>query len=65
MNFAWKFMLPMTLINILVAAIWHFMATGFARWAVCLGLVLACYYALGQGLFTHRHWAKRVYKYAE
>src|SRR5689334_15557727 len=31
MNFAWKFMLPMALINILVAAIWHFMPTGGAR----------------------------------
>jgi NADH-quinone oxidoreductase subunit H len=65
MNFAWKFMLPMALINILVAAIWHFMPAGPARWAVCIGLVGSCYYALGQGLFTHRHWAKRVYKYAE
>src|SRR5205823_10548217 len=24
MNFAWKFMLPMTLINVVVAGLWHF-----------------------------------------
>ena len=28
MNFAWKFMLPMALMNIVAAAIWHFMPHG-------------------------------------
>ncbi len=31
MNFAWKFMLPMSLVNIVTAGLWHFMAT--ARYA--------------------------------
>ena len=25
MDFAWKFMLPMTLLNIFAAGVWHFM----------------------------------------
>src|SRR5882672_7173909 len=65
MNFAWKFMLPMTLVNLLAAAIWHFMAPGFSRWAVCSLMILGPYVALGRGLFTRRHFSRRVYRYAE
>src|SRR5690348_2656807 len=32
MNFAWKFMLPMALINILVTGVWHFLSEGLSRW---------------------------------
>ena len=38
MNFAWKFMLPMALINIVVAGLWHFMGRGWERWMVCAAL---------------------------
>src|SRR5487761_2336204 len=31
MNFAWKFMLPLALINILIAGIWHFMGHDWLR----------------------------------
>jgi NADH-quinone oxidoreductase subunit H len=65
MNFAWKFMLPMALVNLLTAGVWHFMEPGFARWAVCLFLVLGPYVVLGRSLFEHRHLAKRTYRYAE
>src|SRR5215831_13683830 len=39
MNFAWKFMLPMTLVNIVVAGVWHFMEPGLPRWAVCACII--------------------------
>src|SRR6267142_2989340 len=39
MNFAWKFMLPMALINIVAAAVWHFMSPGLIRWLVCAVIV--------------------------
>src|SRR6266850_1025872 len=65
MNFAWKFMLPMALMNILAAAIWYFMPAGFVRWAICLGLVIGFYYVLGHALFAHKNLTKRVYRYAE
>jgi hypothetical protein len=41
------------------------MESGFARWAVCLFLVLGPYIILGRSLFEHRHLAKRTYQYAE
>lgn len=65
MNFAWKFMLPMALVNLLAAGIWHFMEPGFARWAVCLLIVLGPYVMLGRSLFEHKQFAKRIYRYAE
>jgi NADH-quinone oxidoreductase subunit H len=65
MNFAWKFMLPMTLVNLLAAGVWHFMGAGFARWAVCLLMVLGPYIMLGRSLFEHKQLAKRTYRYAE
>ena len=35
MNFAWKFVLPFTLLNLLVTALWRFMGEGWLRWVVC------------------------------
>jgi NADH-quinone oxidoreductase subunit H len=65
MNFAWKFMLPMALVNLLAVGVWHFMGAGFARWAVCFLLVLGPYILLGRSLFEHKQLAKRTYRYAE
>ncbi len=65
MNFAWKFMLPMALINILAAGVWRFMSPGVARWLVCALLVLGPYILLGRALFEHKHVGKRTYRYAE
>ncbi len=65
MNFAWKFMLPMGLINILVAGVWRFMTPGAARWLVCALLVLGSYVLLGYGLVENKRLAKRTYRYAE
>jgi len=65
MNFGWKFMLPMALVNLLAAGVWHLMEPGFARWGVCLMLVLGPYIMLGRSLFEHKQLAKRTYRYAE
>jgi NADH-quinone oxidoreductase subunit H len=65
MNFAWKFMLPMALINIVTAGFWHFMQPGFVRWAVCALMILGPYFALGRGLSKGKNLAKRVYRYAD
>ncbi len=32
MNFAWKFMLPLALVNILAAGVWHYMTVDWQRW---------------------------------
>jgi NADH-quinone oxidoreductase subunit H len=72
MAFAWKFMLPMTLINILIAGLWRFSrdwqlpagAVGMAaRWIICAVLLLAAYYIFGRALQPRL--AKRTYRYAE
>lgn len=65
MNFAWKFMLPMALINIITAGVWHFMTPGFERWLVCAALVVAPYLLLGRGLMESKKIEKRTYRYAE
>jgi len=66
MNLAWKFLLPMTLINLVVAAIWHY--TGEAGWNLALrwifgaALLVGPYWLLGRGFETSV--GKRVYRYA-
>ena len=66
MNFAWKFMLPMALLNIVVAGLWHF--TGregwslIVRWLLCAAILLIPYLLLGRALETK--FVKRVYRYA-
>ncbi len=65
MNFAWKFMLPLALINLITAASWHYMSPGLARWIVGATLVLGPYLLLGRGLLTGKQITKRVYRYAE
>lgn len=65
MNFAWKFMLPMTLINLLAAGLWRFLPSGLVRWAVCLLVVVVPYVWLGRALAAGRKWGRRTYRYAE
>jgi NADH-quinone oxidoreductase subunit H len=64
MNFAWKFMLPMALLNLVTAGVWHFLPPGVLRWGVCSLLVVVPYVLLGRGL---QGWKleKRVYQFAE
>jgi len=65
MNFAWKFMLPLALINLLTAAVWHYMPPGMPRWLVGGALVVGPYLMLGRGLMAGKHISKRTYRYAE
>jgi NADH-quinone oxidoreductase subunit H len=65
MNFAWKFMLPMALINILVTGLWRFMQVGTVRWLVCALLILVPYVVLGRALAEGGNVGKRIYRYAE
>ncbi|MFC5863022.1 NADH-quinone oxidoreductase subunit NuoH [Acidicapsa dinghuensis] len=69
MNFAWKFMLPMTLLNLMVAAAWRFLgdsATGaWLRWVLCAGVLLLAYVGLGRVLMRKQRLGARSYRYAE
>jgi len=70
MNFAWKFMLPMALINLVVVAVWtytrpwNYFGAELVRWLLCVGLLLAPYLLLGRNLLRNRKWGPRTYRYA-
>jgi NADH-quinone oxidoreductase subunit H len=63
MNFAWKFLLPMALINIGVAGVWHLMMPGIVRWTVTVGAVLLAYLGLSRSFLVRR--PRRIYRYAD
>jgi NADH-quinone oxidoreductase subunit H len=65
MNFAWKFMLPMTLMVIFSAGLWRFLPPGVARWLICAAPIAGLYVVLGRALQGGRKIGKRVYRYAE
>ncbi|MBM3823322.1 MAG: NADH-quinone oxidoreductase subunit NuoH [Verrucomicrobia bacterium] len=65
MNFAWKLMLPLSLINIVNAGLWHHLGSGPLRWLVSATLVVAPYFLLGQGLAARARWAPRTYRWVE
>jgi len=65
MNLAWKFMLPMTLINIFTAALWHFMPAGILRWLACIALLVIPCIALSRGLKQGKKLQVRTYRFAE
>ena len=65
MNFAWKFVLPLTLLNLMVAALWRFMGEGWLRWVVCSAILLLAYVAMGRVGMRREHFGPRSYRYAE
>jgi NADH-quinone oxidoreductase subunit H len=65
LNFAWKFMLPMALLNLVTTGVWRFMQPGPSRWLVCAILVIVPYILLGRGLMQSKKWEKRIYRFAE
>jgi NADH-quinone oxidoreductase subunit H len=70
MNFAWKFMLPMTLVVVLSAGIWRFLPASAAvsavvRWLVCALVIALPYIALARALEQGKRIEKRTYRYAE
>ena len=65
MNFAWKFVLPMCLLNLLVTGLWRFMGDGWLRWVVCSAILLLAYAGLGLGEMRRQRLGTRSYRYAE
>lgn len=65
MGFAWKFMLPMALINVVDAGLWHYLAPGPVRWLVCAAVIAVPYALLGRGLAAGKGIGPRTYRYAE
>ena len=65
MNFAWKFVLPYTLLVLFVTALWRFMGEGWERWVVCSAILIAAYVIVGRLQMSRRKFAPRSYRYAE
>ena len=65
MNFAWKFMLPMTLVNIFAAAAWRFMPSGWIRWSISSVFIAAAFLLLSRGLRGGTSFRPRQYRFAE
>jgi NADH-quinone oxidoreductase subunit H len=69
MGFAWRFLLPMTLVNLVVAGLWKYTAAwelpggAVTRWLLCAGVLAAVYGLLGTASFPRVK--RRVYRYAE
>jgi NADH-quinone oxidoreductase subunit H len=64
MNFAWKFMLPLALINIFAAGVWHYMPGGISRWAVTMLIVVVSCILLSRGLRRNQWFHVRTYRFA-
>jgi NADH-quinone oxidoreductase subunit H len=65
MNFAWKFCLPLTLLNLIVVALWRFMGGGWLRWVACSAILVAAYVMLGLWELRKGKIGPRSYRYAE
>ncbi len=65
MNFAWKFCLPFTLLDLVVTAMWRFMGEGWMRWVVCTTILAAAYVVMGRLGMRKEHFGPRRYRYAE
>ncbi len=65
MGLAWKFMLPMTLWNLIVVGVWHFMAVGVVRWLVCAAMIVIPWMLLSRGLRQEKKLQVRTYRFAE
>ena len=70
MKFCWKFLVPLTVLNLFITAAWHFTGTWqfggalIVRWLIFAAIVAAAYVGLGRGLTLNRY-PKRIYRYAE
>lgn len=65
MNFAWKFVLPFSLLNLMVTALWRFMGDGWERWVVCSAILIVAYVVMGRFSMLREHFGPRRYRYAE
>jgi NADH-quinone oxidoreductase subunit H len=65
MNFAWKFVLPMTLLNVFVVGLWRFLGEGWMRWVGCSAILLLAYVIVGRAEMNRKHYGPRSYRYAE
>jgi NADH-quinone oxidoreductase subunit H len=65
MNFAWKFVLPFTLLDLFDVVVWRFMGEGWLRWIVCSAILVIAYVAAAHFGMQRGKFGPRSYRYAE
>jgi NADH-quinone oxidoreductase subunit H len=65
MNFAWKFVLPFTLLNLVDVVVWRFMGEGWLRWVVCSAILGIAYVGTARLSMKRQKFGPRSYRYAE
>jgi len=71
MNFCWKMLLPLSLLNILAAIFWHFTASWQfpgawgLRWAIGFGMIALPFIGISQSGARQKKWGPRIYRYAD
>lgn len=65
MGLAWKFMLPMSLLNLFAVALWRFLPNLLTRWLVCSALLALPCILLNRRLGQRRKLQIRTYRFAE
>src|SRR5579862_2588483 len=65
MNFAWKFVLPFTFIDLVDVVVWRYLGEGWARWIVCSAIVVIAYVVMARAGMRRKRIAPRSYRYAE
>jgi len=65
MNFAWKFALPFTLLNLVVTALWRILGPGWEQWVFCTAILAAAYVFMSLVGFRANRVGPRRYRYAE
>ncbi len=65
MNFAWTYGLPLTLLDLIVTALWRFMGESWLRWVVCTIVLVAAFLLMGRLEMLKKRIGPRSYRYAE
>ena len=65
MEFAWKFMLPMSVVNLIAAGVWVALDGGVAAWIVSGLLNFVAYFGWSRILSQASRFNPRTYRYAE
>ena len=65
MSFAWKFMVPMTFVCVIAAAVWHYASRGIAGWLWSLLVIGVAFPLLTRLLKTRQNLSIRTYRFAE
>jgi NADH-quinone oxidoreductase subunit H len=57
--------LPFTLLNLFVTALWRFMGEGWLRWVVCSAILAVAWVLMTRVGMREEHFGPRRYRYAE